>query len=347
VNRSRSAAFLLLLLLAPAASSARAAGRPIVIAHRGASGYLPEHSLEAKAMAYAMGADFLEQDVALTKDDVPIVIHDHYLDTVTDVARLYPDRKRSDGRYYAIDFTLAEIRRLTLHERTDLDTGQQVYPKRFPAAASIPFRIPTLEEEISFIAGLNRSTGKNVGLYVELKAPWFHRLEGKDLARITLGILARHGYDRRESNIYLQSFDPGCIRSMRTVLHTKLRIVQLIGHNEWKETPGVDYDRMLTKEGLARIARYADGIGPSIDQLLAVGPKGQVVMRKEIVDWAHQVGLVIHPYTLRVDDLPAAVPSIDPVLQALFVGLGVDGLFSDFPDRVVWWVARNLGQRRR
>ena len=96
--------------------------RPIVIAHRGASGYLPEHTLAAKAVAHAQGADFIEQDVVLTRDDQPIVLHDVHLDTVTDVAQVFPGRKRGDGRYYAIDFTLEEIQRLRVTERVDHQT---------------------------------------------------------------------------------------------------------------------------------------------------------------------------------------------------------------------------------
>ncbi|MBI4861369.1 MAG: glycerophosphodiester phosphodiesterase [Candidatus Riflebacteria bacterium] len=329
--------------LAPCSNAALAAGpagRPVAIAHRGACGYLPEHSLEAKAMAHAMGVAFLEQDVVLTRDGVPIVIHDHYLDTVTDVARLYPDRKRKDGRYYAIDFDLTEIRRLTLHERTDLDTGTQVYAGRFPAATTIPFRVPTLEEEIQLVKGLNKSTGRNVGLYVELKAPWFHRAEGKDMAKIVLGVLAAHGYDRRESNIYIQCFDPRCLRRMRQIMRSPLRQVQLIGHNDWRETPGVDHEKMLTKEGLVSIARYADGIGLAIDQLLSLR-QGRVVMRHDIVGWAHDAGLAIHPYTFRVDALPGGVTP-DALLDALFVGLRVDGLFTDFPDTVVRYLERRF-----
>jgi len=99
---------------------------PIVIAHRGASGYLPEHSLESKAMAHAMGADFLEQDVVLTSDGVPIVLHDIHLDSTTDVARLFPGRAREDGRYYALDFNLQEIKALSLHERSFTnDSGEE------------------------------------------------------------------------------------------------------------------------------------------------------------------------------------------------------------------------------
>jgi glycerophosphoryl diester phosphodiesterase len=107
---------------------------PIVIAHRGASGYLPEHTLAAKAMAHAMGAHFIEQDVVLSRDGTPIVLHDIHLDSTTDVAQAFPGRARDDGRYYAIDFDIEEIRELRVHERTHLGTGlgRAVYPGRFP-----------------------------------------------------------------------------------------------------------------------------------------------------------------------------------------------------------------------
>ena len=134
----------------PSRCSALANAQPIVIAHRGASGYLPEHTLEAKAMAHAMGADFIEQDIVLTKDDVPVVMHDIYLDTISDVAARFPGRHRANGRYYALDFTLAEIKQLQATERFSEKTGRQVYPKRFPKGAS-SFQIPTLEEELQFI----------------------------------------------------------------------------------------------------------------------------------------------------------------------------------------------------
>ncbi len=119
----------------------------IVIAHRGASGYLPEHTLPAKAMAYAQGADYLEQDLVMTKDDQLVVLHDHYLDRVTDVAKRFPNRARKDGRYYAIDFTLAEIKSLKFTEGFDIENGKQVqtYPGRFPMNKS-DFRVHTFQE---------------------------------------------------------------------------------------------------------------------------------------------------------------------------------------------------------
>lgn len=122
------------LLLSTSLAATAASTAPIVIAHRGASGYLPEHSLPAKAMAYAQGADYLEQDLVMTKDDRLVVLHDHYLDRVTDVATRFPQRARADGRYYAIDFTLAEIKSLKFSEGFEIENGKKVqtFPGRFP-----------------------------------------------------------------------------------------------------------------------------------------------------------------------------------------------------------------------
>lgn len=301
--------------------------KKIVIAHRGASGYLPEHTLEAKAMAHAMEPDFIEQDVVLTKDNHAIVIHDHYLDTVTDVAKRFPTRKRADGRYYAIDFSLAEIKQLTLHERIDLESGKAVYPARFPLGDTIPFRIPTLEEEIILIQGLNASTGRNIGLYTELKAPWFHKKEGKDIARIVVEVLARYGYRERSDKCYLQCFDPECLRYIREEIRSGLRLIQLIADNSWDETPGVDYSAMITPRGLDLVATYADGIGPWMKQV--VREDGSPT---NLVALAHQRRLAVHPYTLRKDEIPSYAGDMTVLFTIFFKRAGVDGVFTDFPD---------------
>ena len=164
-------------------SAVTMANAKTIVAHRGASAYLPEHTLEAKALAYAMGVDYLEQDLAMTKDDHLVVVHDHFLDRVSDVAAKFPDRARKDGRYYVIDFTLAEIKSLNFTEGFEIKDGKMVagYKGRFPLMQST-FKIHTLEEEIEFIQGLNKTMGKNVGIYVETKAPWFHKQEGKDIS---------------------------------------------------------------------------------------------------------------------------------------------------------------------
>ncbi|MEN8879185.1 MAG: glycerophosphodiester phosphodiesterase family protein, partial [Polaribacter sp.] len=147
--------------------------KKIIIAHRGASGYLPEHTIEAKVMAYAMDADFIEQDIVLSKDNIPIVIHDIYLDDVTDVSEKFPKRHREDNRFYVIDFTFNELKTLRVSERFIPETGEQVYKKRFPKEKG-NFKLHCLQEEIELIQGLNLSTGKNIGIYPEIKAPKFH-----------------------------------------------------------------------------------------------------------------------------------------------------------------------------
>ncbi|MDQ6579807.1 MAG: glycerophosphodiester phosphodiesterase, partial [Haemophilus sp.] len=169
----------------------------IIIAHRGASGYLPEHTLESKALAFAQHADYLEQDLAMTKDGRLVVIHDHFLDGLTDVAKKFPNRHRKDGRYYVIDFTLKEIQSLNMTENFETKDGKQVavYPGRFPLWKS-HFKIHTFEDELEFIQGLEKSTGKKVGIYPEIKAPWFHHQNGKDIAVETLKVLKKYGYDK-------------------------------------------------------------------------------------------------------------------------------------------------------
>ncbi|MEM7311532.1 MAG: glycerophosphodiester phosphodiesterase, partial [Planctomycetota bacterium] len=179
----------------------------LIIAHRGASGYLPEHTLPAVAMAHGLGADYIEQDVVLTKDKHPIVLHDIHLDTVTDVATKFPNRKREDGRYYAIDFELAEIRLLRVNERIDLATGKPVFPGRFPLGKS-RFEIPTLAEEIELIQGLNKSTARDVGIYAEVKQPAWHRNAGFEISRIVIQVLKDYGYESKTDRAYLQCFDP-------------------------------------------------------------------------------------------------------------------------------------------
>ena len=135
---------------------------PIVIAHRGASGYLPEHTLGAKTLAYGLGADYLEQDVVATRDSELVVLHDLTLNDVTDVAQRFPDRTRNDGLHYVVDFTLAELKQLTLFERRIAGRDAPKYPGRFPAGVGAG-SIATLEEELRLIQGLNRSTGSAAG----------------------------------------------------------------------------------------------------------------------------------------------------------------------------------------
>ncbi len=330
-------------LLISAATFA-AENHPIVVAHRGASGYLPEHTLPAKALAHAMGADYLEQDVVLTKDGVPLVMHDIQIDTVTDVAKRFPERHRANGHFYAIDFTLAEIRQLHATERFDPKTGEPVFKGRFPIWQST-FSISTLEEELQFIQGLNHSTGRNVGIYPEIKAPAWHRAQGQDISAITLQILARYGYATKADKFYLQCFDFDEVKRIRHDLGFKGKIVQLVGSYGGGEVDAAGADEtknnssLLTREGLAEIAKVADGIGPTFAQIAKAGKDGKVKV-SEVVRLAHEAGLVVHPYTFRVDALPKYAPTADAFFDLYFRQAGVDGAFCDQPDLAVAYLKK-------
>ncbi|MEE4145732.1 MAG: glycerophosphodiester phosphodiesterase [Halieaceae bacterium] len=316
--------------------------RPIVIAHRGASGYLPEHTLAAKAMAHAMDADYIEQDVVLSRDGIPVVLHDVYLESTTDVARRFPGRARADGRFYAMDFLLEELRELRVHERSDRDRSggeSAVYPGRFPLAPAL-FGIPTLAEEIDLIAGLDRSRGRTTGLYVELKGPNLHLGRGMDIAERVLEVLAEKGYADRPQQVYLQCFDGPTLQRLRHEMKTPLPLIQLIGENSWGEDSESDYDYMRSPEGLAQVAGYADGIGPWLAQVyLGRSPSGEIIL-SDLVNRAQALGLAVHPYTFRRDELPAGLGSFDELLDIFFRRAGVDGVFTDFPDTVRHYLQR-------
>ncbi|WP_439107691.1 glycerophosphodiester phosphodiesterase [Congregibacter sp.] len=320
-----------LLCVLTQGESALATERPIVIAHRGASAYLPEHTLPAKAMAHAMGADFIEQDVVLTSDGVAIVLHDIHLESTTDVAQVFPDRARDDGRFYAIDFSLEEIRQLRAHERRGPD-GEAVFPQRFPAMNGLS-SVPTLAEEIALIAGLNKSRGHKVGLYVEMKASAFHRSEGQDLPAAVMQVLEDGGWAEQPELVFLQSFEPDALRQLKYELKTDLPLIQLIAENAWDENGSVDYDAMRTDAGLDAVAEYASGIGPFLMQLYRGADDQGRAQLTDLAKRAKERGLLIHPYTFRADQLPPGIASFEELHRVFFEDLAVDGVFSDFPDR--------------
>lgn len=305
--------------------------RPVVIAHRGASGYLPEHTLQAKALAYRMGADYLEQDVVATQDDQLVVLHDIHLDRVSNVARQFPGRQRSDGRYYVRDFSLADIRLLQVQHRTNAD-GSPVYPGR-PTSVGEEFRVHTFAEELEYIAELQASFGRPVGVYAEIKSPAWHRQEGVDITPLFLNVLSEHGYEAHADPVYVQCFDDEELRRVREVHNSALKLVQLIGDNRWGEA-ATDFDELRSRKGLRRLARTVDGIGPWINFLYRIG-RNQSIEDTGLVSAAHQHGLAVHPFTFRDDDLPPGFGSFAELMHFAVDRLSVDGLFTDFPDLAV------------
>lgn len=296
---------------------------PLVIAHRGASGYLPEHTTEAAAFAHALGADFIEQDVVLSKDGTAVVLHDVTLNNVTNVAQVFPGRDR-EGKFYVFDFTLEELKSLNVNERVAEESR-----RRFPRDVG-RFRIATLEEHIQLIQGLNRSRGREAGVYVEIKQPALHREENLDPAAEVLRILARYGYQDADDRAFIQCFEEPEVLRMRTELKCRLPLIQLLS----KPPSG---------EQLADIARVADGIGVPITSVVKGADNGQPDCTN-LVAAAHQHALMIHVWTFRTDDLPDFAESSEALLNWLARDAGVDGIFTDQPDAVLSW--RTAAQAR-
>ncbi len=279
---------------------------PIVIAHRGASGYLPEHTLPAYALAHGMGADYIEPDLVMTRDGHLICLHDVYLQATTNVEQVFPDRAREDGRWYAADFTIEEVRRLQADERLG---------DRFPRGAS-RFAVPAFTEMIELVQGLNEGTGRRVGIYPELKAPAWHREQGLEIEEALLEALDRYGYLEEGAPVFVQSFEEESLRRLRA-LGSELPQVFLMAEVE-------RYRPFLSAEGIAGVAKFATGLGPA---------KTMIERQPELLDWARTAGLTVHPYTFRADQVPDGYGSHEEELRRYLVDLGVDGVFTDFPDR--------------
>ena len=292
---------------------------PIVIAHRGASGYLPEHTLPAKAMAHAMGADFLEQDVVASRDGELLVFHDLHLDQLTDVALRFPGRARSDGLHYCIDFSLAELRELRVTERRGKNGPRARFPGRFPVDTGT-FRLHTLEEELDLVQGLNRSTGRRAGVYAEIKDPAWHQQHDFALGDRLVETLGAFGYRTEADAFFVQCFSAPELRRVRTKYGHGLPLIQLL-----------DEGAHVTREVFRDIAKYARGVGPDIS--LAWPDRGLVTLASEL-------GLLVHPFTFRADQLPDGFATFTDLLRTFFEVLKVDGVFTDFPDLVARYLNR-------
>jgi glycerophosphoryl diester phosphodiesterase len=307
----------------------------VVIAHRGASGYLPEHTLASKAMAYAQGADYIEQDLVMTKDNQVVVLHDVQLENVTNVAEVFINRQRKDGSYYVVDFTLEELRTLSVLERFKItdDGKKSVYAARFPMGKS-RFYIHTFSEELELIQGLNSSMSNNIGIYPEIKNPAFHRREGKDISLAVLTILKAYGYTTKTDKVFLQCFDSNELQNIKDkvfpALNMDIKLVQLIGESK-------QFEWMLTEQGINKVARYADGIGPSMHQILDRHASSISIKTNRLVARAHAANLVVHPYTFRreAEQIPKYALDYNDLVNIYLYQLNVDGIFTDFPDIAV------------
>lgn len=314
------------------ASSFVFAAETTVIAHRGASAYLPEHSREAYLLAYGQGADYLEPDLVLSADGTLIALHDKTLDATTNVAQVFPKRARDDGHFYAIDFHIDELRRLSLRERIEPATGAPRFPDRWPSDQG-QFQLVTFEELIELTRELNRSTGRQVGLYPELKFPTYHAEHDQDITQAVIEILTRENLPAENLPIFIQCFEPVPLRAIHQAHGKRFDLIQLIGENSW-DMNQIDYDAMRSRDGLKAIASYAVGIGPPLTRLIE-GPDTQgKIAASQMLKTARELSLEVHPFTFRREGLPQGL-NLEDLLKAFMGPLAIEGVFTDNPDLAI------------
>lgn len=327
-----------------------ASRHPLVIGHRGASGYVPEHTLTSYFIAVQQGADYIEPDLVSTQDGVLIARHENEIGGTTDVAE-HPEfatRKttkiidaQSVQGWFSEDFTLAEIKTLRARERLPALRNANT---RFDGQ----FEIPTFDEILSLVRALERMRGPaapRIGVYPETKHPSYFRGIGLPLEGTLLRTLKRWGYRGKDAPIFLQSFEVGNLKNLRK--KTDLPIVQLM------EATGAPYDfvaagdrrryeDLLSAEELKQIAQYANVIGVDKNMLIPRDAEGALTTPTPLINAAHDAGLKVHAWTLRAENnfLPAnflegANPAQFGKLQneiAMLLDLGIDGFFTDQPD---------------
>lgn len=309
----------------------------LIIAHRGASGHRPEHTLAAYELAIDQGADFIEPDLVMSADGVPVARHENEIGATTDAALRFPDRRASkviDGDtttgWFAEDFTLAELKTLRARERLAFRSK----------AWDGQFEIPTLDEILTLIRRKEQQTGRRIGIYPETKHPSYHRAIGLPIEEVLLATLQRYGYVERTDPVFIQSFETGNLRALRE--RTALRLVQLLDAEgqPWDFRVAGDprtWADLATTPGLVEIAGYADAIGPHKVLIQPVGPDGALLEPTSLVGDAHQVGLLVHAWSLRADPyfLPAGYAGDALAEFRRLTELGVDGVFTDYPDLAV------------
>jgi glycerophosphoryl diester phosphodiesterase len=349
-------------------SRLEAPSSPLVIGHRGASGHLPEHTLEAYALAVELGADFIEPDLVATKDGHLIARHEPNITNTTDVSKRpeFAHRKRdavvdgvTENGWFASDFTLAEIKTLR---------AVQAFGER-PQQFNGRFEIPTFDEVVRLAQRKGREVGRTIGVYPETKHPTYHQKLGLPLEQRLVNVLTRHGWNYREAPVFIQSFEQANLIALNKM--TRVKLVQLIDADDVNADGSLSfvapYDRpydwtvsgnatllarnfgyLTTDAGLQEVKRYADGIGPWKRYIVSTaviapanGAPGEAARKllapTDLVQRAHKAGLLVHPYTFRNEARRLANDYAgSPIAEyQQFFALGVDGLFSDFPETAI------------
>lgn len=328
----------------------RSSAEPLVIAHRGASGYRPEHTLEAYRLAIRMGADYIEPDLVSTRDGVLVARHENEISGTTDVATRaeFTGRKATktiDGAavtgWFTEDFTLAELKTLRAKERLPL-----VRPTNTTFDGR--FEVPTLQEVVDLARSEGRRLGRTVGIYPETKHPTYFQSIGLPLEEPLVDLLRKNRLTGRKAPVIIQSFETANLRKLDKM--TDVKLAQLL------DAAGKPYDFVVsgdprTYQDLAKaanlkwISTYADGVGTNKNLLVPRDATGKLLPATTVVRDAHRVGLVVHAWTFRAENqfLPVDFRlGTDPNARGditaeyeLFYSLGLDGVFADHPDTAV------------
>ena len=326
---------------------------PIIIAHRGASGERPEHTLASYRLAIDLGADYIEPDLVLTKDGVLVARHENEISETTDVAG-HPEfagrkaTKTIDGQkvtgWFTEDFTLAELKTLRARERL---------PKLRSTEYDGLYEVPTFEEILTLLAEANKGRDKPIGVYPETKHPGYFVSIGLSHEAPLLAMLDRFGYRGRAAPVFIQSFEVGNLMDLRA--KSDLPLIQLMdAEGGPADRPAASYAAMASPAGLKMIAAYADGIGPNKAMVIPRGALGTLGEPTSLVRDAHAAGLKVHPWTFRRENyfLPLGDKGgINPAGHGDLAGeigaylkTGIDGLFSDNPREAVGTVQKGLSQ---
>jgi len=331
---------------------------PLVIGHRGACGYRPEHTLESYRLAIRFGADYVEPDLVATRDGVLVARHENEISGTTDVAahREFAARRTSkviDGvpvtGWFSEDFTLRELRTLRATERLPGVRPQNtIFDGRY--------EIPTFQEIIDLVVTEERRLGRPIGIYPETKHPSYFAQIGLPLEEPLVSTLYRNELGDATSAVLIQSFEVGNLHKLRAM--TDVRLIQLLDSAGSPYDSACTYAELATPAGLAGIAGYAWGIGADKDLLVPRTEDGALAAPSTIVHDAHRAGLMVHAWTFRAENafLPAGFRlGADPAARGdgiseyeLFLRMGVDGVFTDHPDTAVaavnaMWRARITG----
>lgn len=330
---------------------------PIVIAHRGASGERPEHTIAGYQLAIDLGADYIEPDLVLTKDGVLVARHENEISETTDVAD-HPEfagrkaTKTIDGAevtgWFTEDFTLAELKTLRARERL---------PKLRSTDYDGQFEIPTFEEILALLADVNAKRNgerkKPVGVYPETKHPGYFISIGLPHEAPLLAMLGRFGYRGRTAPVFIQSFEVRNLMDLRA--KSNLPLIQLMdAEGGPADMPGTSYAAMTSPMGLKAIAAYADGIGPNKAMVIPRGALGRLGDPTNLVRDAHAAGLKVHPWTFRRENYflplgdksglnPAGHGDLAAEIDA-YLKTGIDGLFSDNPREAVATVKKRISR---